>query len=73
MTCNNKHTSTTVLEEILLDLHHHTARLAWLIHVNRILFFSKKRIRTNTKNSVEVGLFVKSLIHSFSSVYSNSK
>ena len=41
MTCNfdvvdlclflNKHRSTTVLEEIILDLHHHIARLAWLI------------------------------------------
>ena len=30
MTCKNKHRSTTVLE-ILLDLHHHIARLAWLI------------------------------------------
>ena len=26
-----KHRSTAVLEEILLDLHHHLARLAWLI------------------------------------------
>ena len=31
MTCKNKHRSTTVLEEVLLDLHHHIARLAWLI------------------------------------------
>ena len=26
-----KHKSTTVLEEILLDLHHHLASSAWLI------------------------------------------
>ena len=26
-----KHRSITILEEILLDLHHHLARLAWLI------------------------------------------
>ena len=39
----------------------------------RISIFSKKVIRTNTENSVEVGLFVPSLIHSFSFVYSNSK
>ena len=31
MTCKNKHRSTTLLEEILLDLHHHIAKLAWLI------------------------------------------
>ena len=31
MTCKNKHKSTTVFEEILLDLHHHIAWLAWLI------------------------------------------
>ena len=29
-------------------------------------------IKTNTENSVEVGLFVPSLIHSFSFVYSHS-
>ena len=26
-----KHRSATVLKELLLDLHHHLARLAWLI------------------------------------------
>ena len=26
-----KHRSTTLPEEILLDLHHHLARLAWLV------------------------------------------
>ena len=31
MTCKNKHRSTTVIEDILLDLHHDIARLAWLI------------------------------------------
>ena len=31
MTCKGKHRSTTVLEEISLDLHHDIARLAWLI------------------------------------------
>ena len=31
-----------------------------------IPIFSKKVIRTNTENSVEGGLFVPSLIHSFS-------
>ena len=31
MTCKNKHRSTTLLEEILLDLHYHIAKLAWLI------------------------------------------
>ena len=61
MTCKNKHRSTTVLEEILLDLHHHIARLAWLIQ--EYLFLVKKVTRTNTENSVEVGLFVTSLIH----------
>ena len=39
MTCKNKHISTTVLEEILLDLHH-LARLAWLIQ--EYLFLVKK-------------------------------
>ena len=39
----------------------------------RIFISNKKEIRTNTENSVEVGLFVPSLIHSFSFVYSNSK
>ena len=32
----------------------------------RIYIFNKKVIRTNTENSVEVRLFVPSLIHSFS-------
>ena len=31
MTCKNKHKSATVRKEILLDLHHHIIRLAWLI------------------------------------------
>ena len=31
ITCKNKHRSKTVLEETLLDVHHHIARLAWLI------------------------------------------
>ena len=62
MTCKNKHRSTTVLEEILLDLHLSMAN-------PRISIFSKKVIRTNTENSVEVGLIVTSLIHSFSFVY----
>ena len=61
MACKNKHRSTTVLEEILLDLHHHIARLAWLIQ--EYLFLVKKVTRTNTENSIEVGLFVTSLIH----------
>ena len=39
----------------------------------RISVFRNKVIRTNTENSVQVGLFVPSLIHSFSFVYSNSK
>ena len=64
MTCKNKCRSTTVLEEILLDLHHTLARLAWLIQ--EYLFFSKKVIRADTENSVGVGLFIASLIHSFS-------
>ena len=64
MTCKNKCRSTTVRKEVLLDLHHHVARLAWLIQ--EFLFLVKKqsgptlKIRTNT----EVGLFVPSLIHS---------
>ena len=40
MACKNKHRSTTVLEEILLDLHHHIARLAWLMQ--EYLFLVKK-------------------------------
>ena len=35
-----KHRSATVLEEILLELHHHLARLAWLI---REYLFSVKK------------------------------
>ena len=66
MTCNNKHRSSTVLGKILLDLHHHIARLAWLIQ--EYLFLVK-----NESGPDEVGLFVKSLSHSFSSVYLNSK
>ena len=31
MTCKNKHRSSAVLEQILLDLHNHIARLAWLM------------------------------------------
>ena len=61
MTRKNKHRSTTVLEEILVDLHHHIARLTWLIQ--EYLYLIKKVIRTNTENLVEVGLFVTSLIH----------
>ena len=61
---------TTVLEDDLLYLHYHIARLAWLIQE---YLFLVKVIRTNTKKSVEVGLFVTSLIHSFSVVDSNSK
>ena len=70
MTCKNKHKSTTELEEILLDLHHHIATLVWLI---QSIYFRKNVIRTDNENSVEIGLFVPSLIHSFSFVYSNSK
>ena len=70
MKCKNKQRSTTVLQEILLDLHHHLARLAWLIQK---YIFSKKVIMSNTENSVQVGLFVTSLIHLFSFIYSNSK
>ena len=40
MAWNSKHRPTTVLEEILLDLHHHIARLAWLIQ--EYLFLVKK-------------------------------
>ena len=39
----------------------------------RIYIFSKKVIRTNTENSVEVELLVPSFIRSFSFVYLNSK
>ena len=51
-----QHRSNTVLEKILLDLHHHIARLAWPIQ--KCIFLVKKVIRTNTENSEEVGLFV---------------
>ena len=47
MTCKKKHRSTKVPEEILLDLHHDIARLAWVIQ--EYLFFVKKVIRTNTE------------------------
>ena len=40
MTCKNKHRSTTVLEEILPDLHDHIAKLAWLIQ--ECIFLVKK-------------------------------
>ena len=40
MTCKNKHRSATVLEEILLDFHHHIVRLAWPIQ--DYLFLVKK-------------------------------
>ena len=39
----------------------------------RIYIFSKKVIRTNTENSVEVEFFVTSPIHSFSFTYLNLK
>ena len=72
MTCKNKRRSTTIVEEILLDFHHHVATLAWLIQ--EYLFLVEKVTRTNTENSLEVaGLFVTLLIYSFSFVYSNSK
>ena len=57
MTCKNMHRSTTVLKEILLDLHNHIARLTWLIQESNLIF-SKNVIRINTENSVEVGLCV---------------
>ena len=63
-----KYRSTTVLEEILLDFHHHLARLARLIQ--EYLFAVKKEFEPTLKNSAEIGLFV---THSFSFVYSNSK
>ena len=40
MTCKSKHRSTTALEEILLELRHHIAGLAWLIQ--EYLFLVKK-------------------------------
>ena len=40
MTCKRKHRPITVLENILLDLHHHIARLAWLI--KEYLFLVKR-------------------------------
>ena len=61
MICKNKRRSTTVPEEISLELYHHMARLTWLIQEYQCLV--KKVIRTNTENLVEVGLFVTSLIH----------
>ena len=63
MTCKNKHRSTTILEEILLDLYHHIVRLAWLIQ--EYLFLVKKYIiRTHTENSVEVGRTLRHITHS---------
>ena len=59
MACKNKHRSTTVLEEILLDLHCHIATLAWLIQ--KYLFLVKKVIRTNTENSDLAGQLFKLL------------
>ena len=56
-----KHRSTTVLEEILFDLHQYLARLALLIQ--EYLFLVKKVIRNNLENSAEVGLFVTLLIY----------
>ena len=41
-----------------LYLHHHKTKLAWLIQ--EYLFLVKSNHRTNTENSVEVGLFVPS-------------
>ena len=67
----NKRRSTTVSEQLLLDLDHHIDKIAWLI--KEYQFLVKKVIRTTTENLVEVGLLVPSLIHSFSFVYSNSK
>ena len=49
--------STTVLEEILLELHHHIAKSAWLTQK----YLRKKVIKTITENSVEVGLFATSV------------
>ena len=63
MTCKKKHRSSKVPGEILLDLHHDIARLAWVIQ--EYLFFVKKVIRTNTENSVEVELFKEMSHHSF--------
>ena len=71
MTCKNKRRSTTVSEQLLLDLDHHIDKIAWLI--KEYQFLVKKVTRTTTENLVEVGLLVPSLIHSFSFVYSNSK
>ena len=53
MTWKNKHWLTTVFEGTLFDLYHHIARLAWLIQ-EYLAIFSKKVIRINTENSVEV-------------------
>ena len=55
MTCKNKHRSTTVLEEILLYLYQHIYSQIRMANP-RIYIFSKKVIRTNTENSVEVCL-----------------
>ena len=48
MASKNNRRPSTVLEEILLDLRHHIARLAWLIQ--EYLFLVKKLIRTSTEN-----------------------
>ena len=48
MTCKNKHKSTTAIEKILLDCHHHVARLAWLIQ--EYPFLVKKVIRNKHWN-----------------------
>ena len=38
--CKKNHRSTSVLQEILLDLYHHKARLAWLLQ--EYLFLVKR-------------------------------
>ena len=62
---------TTLLKEILVDLHYHIAGLAWLIQGYLVLVKKIKKIRTNIQNSVEVGLC--HITHSLSFVYSNSE
>ena len=47
MTCKNKHRSSTVLEEILLDFHNHIARLAWLMQ--EYVFLVKNESRPTMK------------------------
>ena len=63
MACKNKRRSTTVLEEILLDLHPLIARLSWLIQ--EYLFLVKKVIKTNTENSDLAGQLFKLLYQNF--------